>query len=118
MGAIHAFIKSYQNKCNESPVIIEYSHLKKRWRINSGVMVNSKDIGCVYDPDLETYKLTSLRKLKDAERKKLTVSNQKLNEQLQKLSGALLELKSKGLPLTPENLKSLYLATPKGNTTE
>ena len=118
MGAIHAFIKSYQNKCNESPVIIEYSHLKKRWRINTGVMVNSKDIGCVYDPDLETYKLTSLRKLKDAEREKLTVSNRKLNEQLQKLSAALLQLKSKSLPLTPENLRSAYSAPPKGPATE
>lgn len=65
MGAIHAFIKRYQNKCNESPVIIEYSHLKKRWRINTRVMVNPSDIGCVYDPDLETYKLTSRRKLKN-----------------------------------------------------
>ena len=75
MGAIHAFIKSYQNKCNESPVIVEYSHLKKRWRINTGVMVNSKDIGCVYDPDLEAHKLRSRRKLKDAKREKLTVYN-------------------------------------------
>ncbi len=75
MGAIHAFIKSYQNKCNESPVIVEYSHLKKRWRINTGVMVNSKDIGYVYDPDLEAHKLRSRRKLKDAKREKLTVYN-------------------------------------------
>ena len=43
-------------------------------------MVNSKDIGCVYDPDLETYKLTSLRKLKDTEREKLTISNRRLNK--------------------------------------
>jgi len=69
------FIKSYQNKGNESPVIVEYSHLKKRWRINTGVMVNSKDIGYVYDPHLEAHKLRSLRKLKDAKREKLTVYN-------------------------------------------
>jgi len=67
---------------------------------------------------LKHYKLTSLRKLKDAERDKLTVSNRKLNEQLQKLSAALLQLKSKSLPLTPENLRSSYLAPPKGPATE
>ncbi len=79
MGAIHAYIKRYQNKCNESPVIIEYSHLKKRWRINTGVMVSSKDIGCVYDPDLETYKADKFKKAEeDTEREKLTiVANQK-----------------------------------------
>jgi len=98
--------------------LLSNTRIEKEVANNTGVMVNSKDIGCVYDPDLETYKLTSLRKLKDAERDKLTVSNRKLNEQLQKLSAALLQLKSKSLPLTPENLRSSYLAPPKGPATE
>ena len=110
MGAIHAFIKNYQNKNNESPVIIEYSHLKKRWRNNTGIMVNPKNVGCVYDPDLEIYKLTSLKKLNDTDREALTASNRTLNEQLQKMSLALIELKSKSLPLTPDNFKHAYLA--------
>jgi hypothetical protein len=114
MGVIHAYVKKYYlNKNQESPVIIEYSHLKKRWRINTGINVNPNVIDCVFDQDLEIYKLTSNTRLKEADRKKLSQDNTILNEVYQKLNRAVFELKSKSLPLSPDNVQTEYQKDPK-----
>lgn len=116
MAVIHAFIKKYQNRNNASPVIIEYSHLKERWRINTGILVNAKETKCVYDPDFDSYKLTTLQKLQGPAKEALTNNNQILLSHLQKISSALNDLKARALSLCTANLKVQLSSKPVAST--
>lgn len=109
MATIHTYIKRYYiNKSNESPIIIEYSHLKKRFRVNTSITVNPNDTELVFDKDLELYKLRSLKKLSDKERRKLISNNTMLNGIYQKLNAAVFQLKLKSLSLSPDNVKTEF----------
>src|SRR5687768_17285063 len=81
MAKIVAFVKaSYLDKKNETRVIIEYTHLYERWRLNTGIKVNPEIITCTFDEDTELWKLSGLKQLKPAERKKLSAQNEVLRE--------------------------------------
>lgn len=50
MAKIHAFIKTdYLDKNGKAPVLIEYFHLRKRWRVNTKVRVDPGTFSCHYD---------------------------------------------------------------------
>lgn len=106
MASIVAFVKSsYLDKNNEARVIIEYTHLYERWRLNTGIKVNPELITCTCDDDTELWKLTALKSLKPAERKKLTDANEILRDLNLKISQTVLTLKSRSLPLTPSSVE-------------
>jgi len=114
MAKIQVFIKrSYLDKKNEGPVIIEYTHLYDRWRLNTGIKANPSLIECFFDEDTELWKLKSKRSLKPTERGKLSQSNTILQEINLKISRVILELKSKSLPLSPRNIETEFNKDPR-----
>jgi hypothetical protein len=106
MARIVAFIKdSYLDKNKEARVIIEYTHLYKRWRLNTGIKVNPETITCSFDDDTELWKLTAKKQLKPADRKKLTEGNVTLRDLNLKITRIVLDLKSKSLSLAAANVE-------------
>src|SRR4051812_24023966 len=114
MARIVAFVKeSYLDKNKEARVIIEYTHLYKRWRLNSGIKVNPELVTCSFDEDTELWKLTSLKQLKPADRKKISDANEVLRSLNLKITRTILELKSKSLSLSPANVELEFNKDPK-----
>jgi hypothetical protein len=114
MAKIVAFVKaSYLDKKKEARVIIEYTHLYERWRLNTGIKVNPEIITCTFDEDTELWKLSGLKQLKAAERKKVSAQNDVLRELNLKITRTILELKSKSLPLSATNVKLEFNRDPK-----
>lgn len=114
MAKIVAFVKaSYLDKKKEARVLIEYTHLYERWRLNTGIKVNPEIITCTFDEDTELWKLSGLKQLKPAERKKLSAQNDVLRELNLKITRTILELKSKSLPLSANNIKVEFHRDPK-----
>jgi hypothetical protein len=112
MAKIHAFIKiDYLDKNGEAPCLIEYSHLKKRWRINTQIKVDPRTFSCYYDEDTELYKLTSNKELKREQKAKLVEYNSTLQILQLKLFRILGELKLKSLSLSPINVKCEFEKT-------
>lgn len=114
MASVVVYIKKdYLDKNGESNVIMQYDHLYKRWRFNTGLKANPEKIDCAYDEDTELWKLTSTRQLKPPDRKKLTDTNEALRDIHLRLTRVLLDLKSKSLSLSPENVKLEFNKDPK-----
>lgn len=114
MSKVIVFIKdSYTDKMGDARLLIEYTHLYERWRLNTGIKVNPSQVECFYDENLELWKLVSNKKLKDEERKKLQQANSSLRDELDKLNKAIFGIKEKSLPLSPANVKAEYLKDPK-----
>lgn len=114
MARIVAFVKgSYLDKNNEARVIIEYTHLYERWRLNTGIKVNPEFITCSFDEDTELWKLTSLLPLKPADRKKIADANEILRDLNLKITRTILELKAKSFPLSPANVELEFNKDPK-----
>lgn len=112
MAKIHAFIKiDYLDKNGEAPILIEYSHLKKRWRINTEIKVDPGTFSCSYDEDTELYKLTSNKDLKREQKAKLVEYNSALQILQLKLFRILGELKLKSLSLSPITVKCEFEKT-------
>lgn len=113
MAKIVMFVKaSYLDKNNEARVIFEYTHLYKRWRLNSGVKVNPDYAEASFDEDLEIWKLTGTRQLKPAERKKITDANEQLRKIHLALNRTILDLKARSLSLSPSYVKQEFLRAP------
>ena len=52
MASVVVYIKKdYLDKNGESNVIMQYDHLYKRWRFNTGLKANPEKIDCAYDED-------------------------------------------------------------------
>ena len=114
MAKIVAFVKaSYLDQKKEARVLIEYTHLYDRWRLNTGIKVNPEIITCKFDEDTELWKLSGLKQLKPAERRKLRAQNDILRELNLKITRTILELKSKSLPLSATNIKLEFTRDPK-----
>lgn len=114
MARIIVFIKdSYTDKLGDARLLIEYTHLYERWRLNTGIKVNPSQVECFYDENLELWKLISKKKLKDEERKKFVNANNSLRDELDKLNKAIFAIKEKSLPLSPANVKAEYHKDPK-----
>ena len=109
MAKIHAFIKTdYVDKNGEAPLIIEYSHLKKRWRINSEIKVDPEFFTCDYDEDTELFKLSGNASMKREQRSKLGPYNTTLQAIQLKLTRIVGELKLKSASLAPATVKKEY----------
>src|SRR5688500_1906181 len=109
MAKIHAFIKTdYVDKNGEAPLIIEYSHLKKRWRINTEIKVDPEVFSCDYDEDTELFKLTGRASLKREQRSKLGPYNTTLQAIQLQLTRIVGELKLKSASLSPSTVKKEY----------
>ena len=114
MARVIVFIKdSYTDKMGDARLLIEYTHLYERWRLNTGIKVNPSQVECFYDENLELWKLVSKKKLKDEDRKKLQQANTSLRDELDKLHKAIFGIREKSLPLSPGNVKAEYLKDPK-----
>jgi site-specific recombinase XerC len=114
MASVVVYIKKdYLDKNGESNVIMQYDHLYKRWRFNTGLKADPEKIDCAYDEDTELWKLTSTRQLKPADRKKLTETNEALRDIHLRITRVILELKSKNLSLSPDNVKLEFNKDPK-----
>lgn len=114
MARLVVFIKdSYVDKKGESPILIEYTHLYQRWRLNPDIKVNPSFILSAFDEDLEVWKLVSQKKLNTVERKKFQEANAKLRGELDKLNKAIFAIKEKSFSLSPANVKAEYLKDPK-----
>lgn len=106
MAKIHAFIKiDYLDKNGAAPLLLEYSHLKKRWRINTRIKVDPETYSCHYDEDTELYKLSSNKPLKREQKGQLVDYNAALQALQLKLLRIIGELKLKSLSLSPSNIK-------------
>ena len=113
MAAIVAIIKKdYIDKNNEAVVVLQYSHLYKTWKHNTGIKVNPNYAECVFDEDFEIWKVSGTRTLKPSERKKLTEANETLRDNYLKLNQTILDLKSKSLSLSPDYVKREFLKEP------
>jgi site-specific recombinase XerC len=113
MAKITAIIKSdYTDKNNESRVVLQYSHLYKTWKYNTGIRVDPSYAQTTYDDDLEIWKLTGTRKLKPSERKKVTEANEALRQIYMSLSQTILDLKTRSLSLAPSCVKQEFLKAP------
>lgn len=113
MASIVTFVKSsYLDKNKEARVIIEYTHLYERWRLNTGIKVNPELITCTYDDDTELWKLTALKSLKPAERKKVADANEILRDLNLKINQTVLTLKSRSLPLTASSVEQEFNKDP------
>lgn len=114
MARIVAFVKgSYLDKNKEARVIIEYTHLYKRWRLNTGIKVNPELVTCSFDEDTELWKLTYIKQPKPAERKKISEANEILRDINLKITRTILDLKSKSLSLSPTNIEIEFNKDPK-----
>ena len=102
MAQIHAFIKAdYLDKAGQAPLLIEYSHLKKRWRINTEIKVDPGTFSCYYDEDTELYKLTPIKELKRAQKADLVHYNSTLQILQLRLFRIVGDLKLRSLSLSP-----------------
>ncbi|MBT1702300.1 tyrosine-type recombinase/integrase [Chryseosolibacter indicus] len=109
MAKIHAFIKTdYVDKNSEAPLIIEYSHLKKRWRINTEIKVDPEFFSCDYAEDTELFKLSGNASMKREQRSKLGPFNTTLQAIQLKLTRIVGELKLKSASLSPATVKKEY----------
>jgi hypothetical protein len=109
MATIHAFIKTdYLDKNGEAPLLIEYSHLRKRFRINTEIKIDPKSFSCDYDEDTELYKLTGSSSLKREQRSKLGPHNSTLQTIQLRLTRIVGELKLKSLSLSPTNVQKEF----------
>jgi hypothetical protein len=73
MAKIMAIIKTdYVDKNGECVVVLQYSHLYKTWKHNTGIKINPNNVEVTFDDDLEIWKLTGTKQLKPTDRKKVT----------------------------------------------
>lgn len=109
MASFVTFIRTdYLDKNREGSVLIQYDHLYKKWRFSTGVKVNPEIFKCVFDEDTELWKLSPLKQLKPAERKKMTEGNEVLRNLNLKLTKIILDLKARSLSLAPANVESEF----------
>ena len=109
MATIHAFIKTdYLDKNGEGPLLVEYSHLKKRLRINTEIKVDPKIFAVNFDDDTDLFKLTGNASMKREQRGKLSQYNSTLQTVQLKLTRIIGELKVKSLSLSPSSVQKEY----------
>jgi hypothetical protein len=87
----------------ESRVVLQYSHLYKTWKYNTGIRVNPDLVEVTFDDDFEIWKLTGKKALKPSERKKVTAANEQLRKIHIELNKTILDLKSRSLSLSDLN---------------
>jgi hypothetical protein len=113
MAKITAIIKQdYRDKNGESVVVLQYSHLYKTWKHNTGIKVNPDNIEATFDDDLELWKLTSKKQMKPAERKKVTEANDELRSLHISLNRTILDLKARSMSLDPTYVKQEFFKSP------
>jgi hypothetical protein len=56
--------KNYIDKNNGAVVVLQYSHLYKTWKVNTGIKVNPQHCECMFDEDFEVWKFSAIRTLK------------------------------------------------------
>lgn len=113
MAKITVIIKQdYRDKNGESVVVLQYSHLYKTWKHNTGIKVNPDNIEATFDDDLELWKLTSKKPLKPADRKKVTEVNDELRALHISLNRTVLDLKARSMSLDPTYVKQEFLKSP------
>jgi hypothetical protein len=109
MATIHAFIRTdYLNKNGEGQLLVEYSHLKKRWRIDTEIKANPEIFAVEYDEDTELYKLTGSSSMKRDQRGKLGQYNSTLQTIQLKLTQVVGQIKLKSSSLSPANVQKEY----------
>ena len=110
MATINVFIRKYKDN-KLSPIVLEYSHLKKRWRTTTDILVDPTISAIAFDEDLQCFKIVSTKRLNETQRTKLTDQNKKLNEQYQKLNDSFETVKTKEIKLDLENVKKEFTKT-------
>jgi hypothetical protein len=106
MASFVTFIRTdYLDKNNEGSVLIQYDHLYKKWRLNTGLKANPEIYKCVFDEDTELWKLSPIKQLKPVERKKMMECNEVLRNLILKITKVILDLKADYKPLSPENVE-------------
>ncbi|MBL0745932.1 tyrosine-type recombinase/integrase [Chryseolinea lacunae] len=109
MGKVNVFIKHYYlDKAGEAPVIVEYTHNQKRWRINPDIKVDPKLIACIYDFDIEAYKLSALASLKPDQRTKIQVNNVLLQNMQAKFNAIVMSFKARSINPEVDYVKQEY----------
>jgi site-specific recombinase XerC len=113
MAKIMAIIKTdYVDKNGECVVVLQYSHLYKSWKHNTGIKVNANNVEVTFDDDLEIWKLASTKQLKPTDRKKNTEANESLRQIHIALTRTILDLKARSLSLAPSYVKQEFLKAP------
>ncbi len=109
MATINFFIKTdYIDKSGQAPVICEFSHKGKLWRHNPDIKVNPKEVVCIYDNDLDIFKLSIIGSGTSAMKEQLKGYSFQLMEIHSKISKALDSLKTNNIEPTIENVKAEY----------
>ena len=109
MASFVTFVRTdYLDKNGEASVLIQYDHLYKKWRLNTGIKINPKTFKCIFDEDTEIWKLSAIRQLKPAERKKMMEGNEVLRNLNLKLTRIILDLKTNSLSLSPTSVESEF----------
>ncbi|HEY9048174.1 MAG TPA: phage integrase SAM-like domain-containing protein [Ohtaekwangia sp.] len=87
MAKVNVFIKKdYIDKLGDAPILVEYNHEGENWRFNTQLKANPTLFGCVFDPDIDLYKLTALTTLTPARKKRQLAHNAVLKSIQEKLS--------------------------------
>lgn len=100
------------NRNGECVVVLQYSHLYRTWKHNTGIKVNPNNAEATFDDDLDIWKLISTKQLKPADRKNITEANDKLREIHILLNRTILDLKTRSLSLGPSYVKQEFLKAP------
>jgi len=108
-----AIIKTdYVDKNGECVVVLQYSHLYKTWKHNTGIKVNPNNVEITFDDDIEIWKLTGKKQFNPTYRKKITEANSRLREIHISLTRTILDLKARSLSLSPSYVKQEFLKAP------
>ncbi len=109
MAKLNVFLKTdYRNKNNEYPVLIEYSHLSTRFRINPGIKITQEETEIYFDTDADLFKIRSKHKLGQSKKELIRKFNDKLQEIQSRLETIILDQKQKNENLTACLIKSKY----------
>lgn len=111
MASISFHIKrNYVDKHGLSIVVLTYSHQCQRFRKNVGIKVNPLHTEIVYDLTYETWTFTSSKKnLMPMERERIIAADVDLKKIYSDVKRAISSLKTKSLPLKPENVENEFL---------
>ena len=90
MAKVNIFIKKdYLDKFGEAPILVQYTHDGENWRFNTDLKVNPAQLGCVFDPDIQLFKLTALTPLTSEQKKRQLTYNATLKSIQDKLNGII-----------------------------
>jgi hypothetical protein len=109
MARVNVFIKKdYLDKFGEAPILVQYTHDGENWRFNTELKVNPAQLGCVFDSDIQLFKLTALTPLTSEQKKRQLTYNATLKSIQDKLNGIIAQCATNKVHAIPDLVKREY----------